>query len=146
MSFSLFCSRSRSICGSRPVMCKSRIHELPMSNPSNSSARAISMGVYLIYFVGCFTGLFWLIGLFVAFVFRDNAKDDPLISKHMAHQIRMGIRLLIWGIVASVVAFLLTVTVVGVIISWIPVLIWWLCALVASLKGLLALVGERAPS
>ena len=118
---------------------------MAQANSTDSTSRSIAMGIYVTYLVGAFTGVFWLIGLAAAFVLRDKARSDPFAAKHLEHQVRMGVKLLIVGAVALVVNLVLVATVIGVVIAWIPLLVWWVWALVASVKGLLALVGAREP-
>ena len=115
-------------------------------NDSDSNSRLVSIGVYVAYLVGAFTGLLWLVGLVIAFVFREKAESDSLAAKHLNHQVRIGIRLLIAGIVALVIYVVLVATVIGIVVAWIPLLVWWVWALVVSVKGLAALVGEREPA
>ena len=62
------------------------------------------------------------------------------------HQVRIGIRLLIVGVVAIVAYALLVATLIGVVVAWVPFLVWWAWALLVTVKGLAALVGERAPA
>ena len=68
-----------------------------------------------------------------------------MASKHFEHQVRVGVKLLIVGIVAAALAILLTITLIGAVIAWIPLLVWFVWALVVAVKGLAALVGDREP-
>lgn len=119
-----------------------------MSDQSNgnSSAQSIAMIVYVLYLIGTVTGVFWLGGLLLAFVFRGKPGIPELAAKHFEHQVRVGVKLLIVGIVASVLAIVLMITVIGAIFAWIPLLVWFVWALVVAVKGLSALAGDREPA
>ena len=41
-------------------------------NHTNSSSQSIAMGVYVLYLIGAFSGIFWLGGLILAYVFRGK--------------------------------------------------------------------------
>ena len=112
---------------------------------SSSTPRLVAIGVYGAYLLGAFTGLFWMVGLIAAYIFRENAKDDPLAMAHLNHQVRIGVKLLIAGVAAMVLYLLLVVTLIGVVVAWIPLLAWWVWALVVAVKGLAALMGDREP-
>ena len=113
---------------------------MPDVNSANSSSRSIAMGVYVLYLLGAFSGVLWLIGFLVAFVFRGRQDADDLGERHLAHQVRAGLKpLIVWGVLVLFFQ-----------IAWTPLLAWcaWaLCAwaLVVTLKGLSALAGGRAP-
>ena len=116
------------------------------NNASDSTPRLVTVGVYIAYLIGAFTGVFWLLGLITAFVYREKAEEDSLVAQHLNHQVRIGIRLLIVGVVAIVAYALLVATLIGVVVAWVPFLVWWAWALLVTVKGLAALVGERAPA
>lgn len=115
-------------------------------NNTNSSSQSIALGVYVLYVIGAFSGIFWLGGLILAYVFRGKPGNSQLASKHFEHQVRFGVKLLIVGVVAAALAILLTITLIGAFIAWVPLLVWLLWALVVAVKGLAALVGDREPS
>ena len=115
-------------------------------NSANSSSRSVAMGVYVLYLLGAFSGVLWLVGFLIAFVFRGRNDADDLGERHLAHQVQAGIKLLIAGVVAGVVSLVLFLTVIGALFAWVPLLAWCVWALVVTLKGLSALAGDRAPS
>ena len=118
---------------------------MAQDNAADPTSRLITLGVYVSYLIGAFTALFWLIGLIVAFVFREKAEEGSIERQHLDHQVKIGVRLLIAGVVAFVIYLVLAATLIGVVIAWIPLLVWLAWALLVTVKGLAALVGERAP-
>lgn len=118
---------------------------MEQANATNSSARAVSMGVYAAYLVGALTGIFWLVGLVVAFVYREKVADDSLERRHLDHQVRIGVKLVIAGLAAIVAYLVLVATLIGIVVAWVPLVAWTIWALVVAVKGMAALVGERDP-
>ena len=104
------------------------------------------MGVYVLYLLGALSRVLWPVGFLVAFFFRGRHGDDDLGQRHLAHQVRAGIKLLIAEVVASVASLVLVLTVIGAVFAWVPLLAWCVWTLVVTLKGHLALAGERDPS
>lgn len=119
---------------------------MEQANTNNSSARAVSLAVYVAYLVGALTGIFWLAGLVVAFVYRERVPDDTLDRRHLDHQVRIGIKLVIAAVVAIVAYLVLVATLIGIVVAWVPLLAWTIWALVVSVKGMAALVGGRDPA
>ena len=119
---------------------------MEQANATNSSARAVSLGVYAAYLVGALTGIFWLIGLVVAFIYREKVPDDILERRHLDHQVSIGIKLAIGGVVAIVAYLVLVATLIGIVVAWVPLLAWTVWALIVSVKGMAALVGARDPA
>ena len=115
-------------------------------NATNSSARAVSMGIYAAYLVGALTGIFWLVGLVVAFVYREKVPDDSLERRHLDHQVGIGVKLVIAGVVAIVAYAVLVATLIGIVVAWVPLVAWTIWALVVAVKGMAALVGARDPA
>ena len=116
------------------------------ANAGDSTSRLITLGVYIAYLIGAFTGVFWLIGLITAFVFREKAGEGTVELEHLNHQVKIGIRLLIAAVVAIVAYVALVATLVGMVVAWIPLLVWFAWALLVTVQGLAALVGDRAPA
>ena len=52
------------------------------NNASDSTPRLVTVGVYIAYLIGAFTGVFWLLGLITAFVYRDPAPEPPGTDRH----------------------------------------------------------------
>ena len=91
--------------------------------------------VYLIYLVGLFTALPFLIGVILAYVFRSDAPD--WLRSHFGKQIR----LFWWGIVVwPVLGFLTMWAGIGFVIMGLS----WVWMLVATIKGLKAVGDGRA--
>ena len=118
---------------------------MEQANASDSTSPLITIGVYGAYLIGAFTGVFWVIGLITAFVYREKVEEGSLVAQHLNHQVRIGIKMLIVGVVAIVIWAVLVATLIGVVVAWIPLLAWWAWALLVTVKGLAAFVGERAP-
>jgi uncharacterized membrane protein len=94
----------------------------------------IALIIYILYFLGYFTGITAIIGVIMAHIQLDTA--DPMLATHYRFQIRtfwIGLLYLVVGTVLSLI-----------IIGW-AVLAWWfIWSLIRSIKGLLAL-NERRP-
>ena len=118
---------------------------MEQANATNSSARAVAMGIYAAYLVGALTGIFWLVGLVVAFVYREKVPDDSLERRHLDHQVRIGVKLVIAGLVAIIAYLVLVATLIGIVVAWVPLVAWTIWALVVAVKAMAALVGERDP-
>jgi uncharacterized membrane protein len=89
----------------------------------------IALIVYILYFVGYFTGISALVGVIMAHVQVDTA--DPMLATHYRFQIRT-----FWiGLLYLVVGVVLSLIVIGA-----AVLVWWfIWSLVRNIKGVLAL-------
>src|SRR4029453_7829622 len=89
--------------------------------------------VYILYFVGYFTGVTALIGAIMAHVQVDSA--EPLLATHYRFQIRT-----FWiGLLYLVVGVVLSLIVIGA-----AVLVWWfIWSLIRNIKGVLALNEHR---
>jgi uncharacterized membrane protein len=101
-------------------------HQLP---PATVSDTTLALAVYVLYFVGYFTGLTALIGVIIAHVKVGDA--DPVLRTHYQFQIRT-----FWiGLLYIVVGTILTFVLVGI-----AVLLWWfIWSLVRNIKGVIAL-------
>src|SRR5690349_5490505 len=89
----------------------------------------IALIVYILYFLGYFTGITAIIGVIMAHVQVDTA--DPMLATHYRFQIRT-----FWiGLLYIVVGTVLSLIVIGA-----AVLLWWfIWSLVRNIKGVLAL-------
>jgi uncharacterized membrane protein len=114
----------------------------PEASERRLSNRQIALIVYVLYCIGYFVGITWLIGVIIAHIqYRTAAEPaaardaDPLLASHYRFQIRT-----FWiGLLYLVVGILLTFVVIGVL-----VLLWWLIwTLVRNIKGVLALNDDR---
>ena len=90
---------------------------------------AVALSIYILYFVGYFTGITALIGVIMAHVQVDTA--DPILATHYRFQIRT-----FWiGLLYLVIGTILTFVIIGI-----PVLVWWFFwSLARSINGVLAL-------
>jgi uncharacterized membrane protein len=93
------------------------------------SDKTLALAVYILYFVGYFTGITALIGVIIAHVQVGDA--DPLLKSHYQFLIRT-----FWiGLLYLVVGWVLTFILIGF-----AVLLWWfIWSLVRNIKGVLAL-------
>jgi uncharacterized membrane protein len=89
----------------------------------------IALIVYILYFVGYFTGVTAIIGVIMAHVQVDSA--DPMLATHYRFQIRT-----FWiGLLYLAVGVVLSLIVIGAV-----VLLWWfIWSLIRNIKGVLAL-------
>jgi uncharacterized membrane protein len=94
----------------------------------------IALIIYILYFLGYFTGITAVIGVIMAHIQLETA--DPMLVTHYRFQIRtfwIGLLYIIVGTVLSLI-----------VIGW-AVLAWWfIWSLIRSIKGVLAL-NERRP-
>jgi uncharacterized membrane protein len=112
--------------------------EMTMTGPSSTPqplvpSTTIALVVYILYFVGYFTGITAIIGVIMAHVQVDSA--DPMLATHYRFQIRT-----FWiGVLYLVVGAILSLIVIGAV-----VLAWWLIwSLIRNIKGVLALNEHR---
>ncbi len=88
-------------------------------------------------------GICALIAVILNYLKRGDCSSD-LIKSHMNWQIGTFWRAVIYGIITGIVSFLLTITVVGVILVvpvWIVFSVWYIYRVV---KGALALNSNKA--
>ena len=97
---------------------------------SNSSMALI---VYILYFVGYFTLIPFIVGVIIAHV--QKGSGDPLLDSHYDFQIRT-----FWiGILYLVVGFVLMFVLIGFLVwAW-----WFIWSLIRNIKGILALNENR---
>ena len=112
--------------------------EMTETGPSSTPqplvpSTSIAFIVYILYFVGYFTGITALIGVIMAHVQVDSA--DPMLATHYRFQIRT-----FWiGLLYLVVGFVLLLVFIGA-----AVLLWWfIWSLIRNIKGVLALNEHR---
>jgi uncharacterized membrane protein len=94
----------------------------------------IALIIYILYFLGYFTGVTAIIGVIMAHVQLEAA--DPILATHYRFQIRT-----FWiGLVYLVVGWVLVFFIIGfLVLAW-----WFVWSLIRNIKGLLAL-NERRP-
>ena len=94
----------------------------------------IALIVYILYFLGYFTGITKIIGVIMAHVQLDSA--DPLLATHYRFQIRT-----FWiGLLYVIVGAVLSLILIGfLVLAW-----WFIWSLIRNIKGVLALY-ERRP-
>jgi uncharacterized membrane protein len=98
------------------------------------SNNQLAFAVYILYFVGYFTGgLTKIVGVIIAHV--QSGGPDPMLNSHYQFQIRT-----FWiGLLYIVVGTILAIVLVGFL-----VLLWWfIWSLVRNVKGILALNENR---
>lgn len=102
-------------------------------NPALSNSNLV-LAIYVLYFVGYFTGITALIGVIIAHIQVGAA--DPITRSHYAFQIRT-----FWiGLGYIILGLLLSVVLVGF-----AILLWWFVwSLVRGVKGLLVLNEGKA--
>ena len=98
---------------------------------SNSSMALI---VYILYFVGYFTLIPFIVGVIIAHV--QKGSGDPLLDSHYDFQIRTFWISDLYGIVGFVLMFIL----IGFLVwAW-----WFIWSLIRNIKGIL-LLNENRP-
>ena len=98
---------------------------------SNSSMALI---VYILYFVGYFTLIPFIVGVIIAHV--QKGSGDPLLDSHYDFQIRTFWISVLYGIVGFVLMFVL----IGFLVwAW-----WFIWSLIRNIKGTL-LLNENRP-
>ena len=104
-----------------------------MPQPVVSKAH-LALIVYILYFVGYFTGISALIGVIIAHI-QAGEEPDPVMRSHYRFQIRT-----FWiGLLYLVIGGVLTIVVIGF-----AVLLWWfIWSLIRNVKGVLALNENR---
>jgi uncharacterized membrane protein len=96
--------------------------------PSTASTYTIVMVIYVLYFVGFFTGVTALIGVVMAHIKSSDADPDTLT--HFRYQKRTFWYGLLMVVIGSALAYIL----IGV-----PILLWWFVwTLIRCVKGFLA--------
>jgi uncharacterized membrane protein len=111
---------------------------MTMTGPNEARPPAVSnttlaLIVYILYFIGYFTGITALIGVIIAHV--QNGGPDPVLNSHYQFQIRTFWIGLLYLIVGSILSFIL----IGF-----AVLLWWVIwSLIRCVKGVLALNENR---
>ena len=98
------------------------------------SDNGLALIVYILYFIGYFTGVSALAGVIIAHVQVSDA--DPMLRSHYQFQIST-----FWiGLLYLTVGVILTFVVVGL-----AILLWWfIWSLVRCIKGILALNEGKA--
>ncbi len=94
-----------------------------------ASAKTMALAVYILYLVGYFVGITWLIGVIIAYTQRSNA--DPVVSSHSQNQITIFWASLVYVIIGSLLALIL--------IGWLVLALWFIWSLIRIIKGLMAL-------
>jgi uncharacterized membrane protein len=114
-----------------------------MSNIESQPPRAravsnstLALMVYILYFLGYFTGITALAGVIMAHLLAANESADPMLMSHYRFQIRTFWIGLLWAVLG---ALLLTMG-VGIML----LLAWFIWSLVRNIKGVLALNEDRA--
>lgn len=110
------------------------------NNPAEGGTANI---IYILYLVGIVAGITWVVGLFMAYIYR---RDAPYwVQSHYRFQIRTFWVGLLYYIFAAVMIFLLLFP--GFIVAWLLVValieVW---AIVRCVKGMMCLArGEPYP-
>ena len=119
------------------------------NNPqSNQTPKNVSIGIYITYVVGAFTGLFWVLALIVSFVYREAVDDNSIERKHLNRQVNIGIKFGLLGIAFWGLFWIITITTfgLGAVIAWILPLAWTIWTLIVVTREFAALVGGREPN
>jgi uncharacterized membrane protein len=85
--------------------------------------------IYVLYLIGIIAGLTAIVGVVMAYIYRDNAPD--WLRTHYELQIRTFWMMLLYCIIAGVLTFVL----IG-FVMFIAIAIWWIIRCVKGLKYL----------
>ena len=94
------------------------------------SNTTMAMVVYILYFVGFFTGISALAGVILAHIQRSETAD-PILQSHYRFQIRTFWIGLLYLVVGAVLCF--------VLVGFLVLLWWFIWTLIRCIKGILAL-------
>jgi uncharacterized membrane protein len=99
------------------------------ARPPVASNTSTALIVYILYFIGYFTGITAIVGVIIAHV--QNGSGDPMLDSHYQYQIRT-----FWiGILYGIVGFILMFVFIGFLVwAW-----WFVWSLIRNIKGMLAL-------
>ena len=99
------------------------------SPPAIVPNTSIALLVYILYFVGYFTGITAIIGVIIAHIQVRTA--DPLLASHYRFQIRTFWIGLLYLVIGTILSFVL----IGyALLAW-----WFVWSLIRNIKGVLAL-------
>ena len=102
-----------------------------MNEVSAESAGSPDMAkiIYVLYLIGVVTGITMIIGVVMAYIYRDDSPD--WLRTHYDAQIRI-----FWiGILYCVIAGMLTVVLIGILLFFV-IAVWWIVRCVKGLKYL----------
>lgn len=85
--------------------------------------------IYVLYLVGLLTGLTTIVGVVMAYIYRDGASD--WLKTHYTFQIRTFWIMILYAIICTI----LTVVLIGALL-FIVLAIWWIVRCVKGLKFL----------
>lgn len=85
--------------------------------------------IYILYLIGIAVGVTAIVGVIMAYVYRDNAPD--WLKTHYQLQIRTFWMMLLY----SCVAFVLVFVVIGFVL-FLAIAVWWIIRCVRGLKAL----------
>lgn len=95
--------------------------------PERAASTDIAKIIYVLYLVGILTGLTALIGVVMAYIYRDDAPD--WLKTHYTFQIRT-----FWiTVLYATICFILTFVLIGAFL-FVVLLIWWIIRCVKGLK------------
>jgi uncharacterized membrane protein len=105
----------------------------PVPRQPAISNTQLALAVYVLYFIGYFTGITAIVGVIIAHV--QHGSGDPLLDSHYRFQIRT-----FWiGVLYFIVGTILLFVLVGFLVyAW-----WVIWSLVRNVKGILALNENR---
>jgi uncharacterized membrane protein len=109
------------------------------------SLKTLTMVVYALQALGFINGITWIVAVIINYVKKEEVRGSWLES-HFRWQIRTFWWGLLWGAIAGVLTFILVITVIGLIIAWLPLTILFFWYLYRVIRGWLILNdGKPAP-
>jgi uncharacterized membrane protein len=105
----------------------------PVPRSPAVSNKQLALVIYVLYFVGYFTGVTLIIGVIIAHV--QVGSGDPLLDSHYRFQIRTFWISVLYFIIGTILLFVL----IGFLVyAW-----WFVWSLIRNIKGILALNEDR---
>jgi uncharacterized membrane protein len=103
----------------------------PMNAPVTERAQTTDMAkiIYVLYLVGLLTGLTTLVGVVMAYIYRDEAPD--WLKTHYQFQIKTFWIMILYAIICGILTFVFIGALLFVVLA-----IWWIVRCVKGLKFL----------
>ncbi len=109
-----------------------------MKTEEKNISITVPLIIYICYFLGIFWGITAIIGVVLAYVFKDENNPDWL-NTHYRYQIRTFWIGLLYMVIAGVLSVILFLTIVGyvfAVVLWLLISIWLIIRAAKGLKYL----------
>ncbi len=99
------------------------------SVPERTATTDMAKIIYVLYLVGLITGLTTIVGVVMAYIYRDEAPD--WLKTHYEFQIKTFWIMILYAIVCTILTFVLIGALLFIVLA-----IWWIIRCVKGLKFL----------